>query len=101
MQAEVSTLFGLNVYTNKGIYIGKVNDVMLEVHDRKVTGLAVVKLNPDVFDTSSVRGVVIPYRWVTAVGDVVLIRHIKDQFKKPEETQENNNSVFRGGEEEQ
>jgi len=45
--------------------------------------------------------VVIPYRWVTAVGDVVLIRHIKDQFKKPEETQENNNSVFRGGEEEQ
>ncbi|VVB95699.1 PRC-barrel domain protein [uncultured archaeon] len=88
MQAEVSTLFGLNMYTNKGIYIGKVNDVMLEVNDKKVVGLAVGKLNPDVFDTSSSKGVVIPYRWVTAVGDVVLIRHVKDQFKKPEDMAE-------------
>ncbi|NJD77221.1 MAG: photosystem reaction center subunit H [Candidatus Methanoperedens sp.] len=88
MQAEVSTLFGLNMYTIKGIYIGKVNDVMLEVNDKKVTGLAVGKLNPDVFDTSSSKGVVIPYRWVTAVGDVVLIRHVKDQFKKPEDMAE-------------
>ncbi len=88
MQAEVSTLFGLNVYTNKGVYIGKVNDVMLEVNDRKVAGLAVGRLNPDVFDTSSGRGVVIPYRWVTAVADVVLIRHVKDQFKKPGEVPE-------------
>ncbi|HLB70769.1 MAG: PRC-barrel domain-containing protein [Candidatus Methanoperedens sp.] len=84
MQAEVSTLFGLNVYTDKGIYIGKVNDVVLEVSERKVTGLAVTRLNPDVFDMSK-PGVVIPYRWVTAVGDVVLIRHVKDQFKKSEE----------------
>ncbi len=88
MQAEVSTLFGLNMYTNKGIYIGKVNDILLEVNDKKVVGLAVGKLNPDVFDTSSSKGVVIPYRWVTAVGDVVLIRHVKDQFKKPQDMAE-------------
>jgi sporulation protein YlmC with PRC-barrel domain len=84
MQAEVSTMFGLNVYTDRGIYIGKVNDVVLEVNERKVTGLAVSRLNPAMFDTSKT-GVVIPYRWVTAVGDVVLIRHVKDQFKKQEE----------------
>jgi len=39
------------------------------------------------FDSSKT-GVVIPYRWVTAVADVVLIRHVKDQFKKPEEIPE-------------
>ncbi len=77
-------MFGLNVYTDRGIYIGKVNDVVLEVSEKKVSGLAVSRLNPDMFDTSKT-GVVIPYRWVTAVGDVVLIRHVKDQFKKPEE----------------
>ncbi len=98
MQAEVSTLFGLNVYTDKGIYIGRVNDVVLEVNERKVSGLAVTKLNPDVFDTASNKGVVVPYRWVTAVGDVVLIRHVKDQFKKPEEIPEEYNIT---GEEEQ
>lgn len=84
MQAEVSTMFGLNVYTERGIYIGKVNDVVLEVNERKVSGLAVSRLNPEMFDTSKT-GVVIPYRWVTAVGDVVLIRHVKDQFKKQED----------------
>ncbi|KCZ72141.1 hypothetical protein ANME2D_01544 [Candidatus Methanoperedens nitroreducens] len=90
MQAEVSTLFGLNIYTERGIYIGKVNDVVLEVNERKVTGLAVTRLNHDMFDTSK-SGVVIPYRWVTAVADIVLIRHIKDQFKKPEEIPEDYN----------
>jgi sporulation protein YlmC with PRC-barrel domain len=90
MQAEVSTMFGLNVYTDRGIYIGKVNDVVLEVNERKVTGLAVSQLNPGMFDTSKA-GVVIPYRWVTAVGDVVLIRHVKDQFKKQEEVPEDYN----------
>ncbi len=87
MQAEISTMFGLNVYTDRGIYIGKVNDVVLEVSEKKVSGLAVSRLNPVMFDNSK-PGVVIPYRWVTAVGDVVLIRHVKDQFKKQEEIAE-------------
>ncbi|MFZ2412526.1 MAG: PRC-barrel domain-containing protein [Candidatus Methanoperedens sp.] len=87
MQAEVSTLFGLNVYTEKGVYIGKIDDVMLEVSEKKVQGLAVTKLNKDMFDTSG-KGTIIPYRLVTAVADIVLIRHVKDTFKKPEEVPE-------------
>ncbi len=84
MQAEVSTLFGLNIYTEKGIYIGKVNDVVLEVNERIATGLAATKLNTSMFDSGN-KGVVIPYRWIIAVGDVVIIRHVKEQFKKPRE----------------
>ena len=87
MQAEVSTLFGLNIYTDRGVYIGKVNDVVLNVSDKKVSGLAARNLNTDMFDNTG-KGVVIPYRWVTAVADVVLIRHVKDQFKKPQEVAE-------------
>ena len=90
MQAEVSTLFGLNIYTEKGIYIGKVDDVVLEVNEKKTTGIAATKLNPNMFDSGS-RGVVVPFRWVTAIGDVILIRHVKDQFKKPEEIPEEYN----------
>jgi sporulation protein YlmC with PRC-barrel domain len=87
MQAEVSTLFGLNIYTEKGIYIGKVNDVVLEVNEKKATGLAATKLNTNMFDSDS-KGVVVPFRWVLAIADVVIIRHVKDQFKKPEEVTE-------------
>ena len=90
MQAEVSTLFGLNVYTDRGVYIGKVTDIQLDLSERKVSGLAVTRLNPDMFDDTN-KGVVIPYRWVNAVADVVLIRHVKDQFKKPEEIPEDYN----------
>ena len=53
MQAEVSTLFGLNIYTEKGVYIGKVNDVVLEVNEKKATGLAATKLNPNMFDAEA------------------------------------------------
>jgi sporulation protein YlmC with PRC-barrel domain len=87
MQAEVSTLFGLNIYTEKGVYIGKVNDVVLEVNEKKATGLATTKLNTNLFD-AGIKGVVVPFRWVLAIADVVLIRHVKDQFKKPEEVTE-------------
>ncbi len=90
MQTEVSTLFGLNVYTERGVYIGKVDDVMLEVGEKKVHGLAVKKLNPDMFDDAG-KGTIIPYRLVTAVADIVLIRHVKDSFKKPEEIPEDYN----------
>jgi sporulation protein YlmC with PRC-barrel domain len=90
MQSEVSTLFGLNIYTDRGVYIGKVNDVQLDVSERKVSGLAATRLNPEMFDDPD-KGRIIPYRWVTAVADVVLIRHVKDQFKKPEEIPEDYN----------
>jgi sporulation protein YlmC with PRC-barrel domain len=39
------------------------------------------------FDPGS-KGVVVPFRWVLAIGDVILIRHVKDQFKKTEEVSE-------------
>lgn len=87
MQAEVSTLFGLNVYTEKGVYIGKIDDVMLEVSEKKVQGLAVTKLNKNMFDASG-KGTIIPYRLVIAVADIVIIRHVKDTFKKPEDVPE-------------
>ena len=87
MQAEVSTLFGLDIYTEKGIYIGKVNDVVLEVNEKKATGLAATKLNTSMFEPGS-KGVVVPFRWVLAIGNIVIIRHVKDQFKKPEEVTE-------------
>lgn len=87
MRAEISTLFGLDIYTDKGLYVGKVSDVQLDLSEQKITGLAATRLNPNLFDTSN-RGVIIPYRWVIAVGDIILIRQVAKQFKKPEKKKE-------------
>lgn len=87
MRAEVSTLFGLNVYTDKGVYIGKVNDVVLEPNESKISGLAVGKVNKELFDVSS-NGIILPFRWVIAVGDIILTRHISTKLIKKSDEEE-------------
>ncbi len=47
MRAEITSLFGLDVYTDQGKHVGKINDVVLDSDDRRVTGLAVSDVNPD------------------------------------------------------
>jgi sporulation protein YlmC with PRC-barrel domain len=88
MRADITSLFGLNVYTDTATYVGKVADVVLDVDERAVKGLAVSDVNKDIFDTTS-RGVVIPYRWVITTGDIVIVRNIVDKFKKSKPETEN------------
>ncbi|MDI6640304.1 MAG: PRC-barrel domain-containing protein, partial [Methanocellales archaeon] len=81
MRAELTSLFGLDVYTDKGKHVGKVNDVVLDADERRITGLAISDINPDLFDVQS-RGIIIPYRWVLSVGDVVVVKQITGRFKQ-------------------
>lgn len=81
MRADITSLFGLNIYTDAGTYVGKVADLVLDVDERVVSGLAVSDVNKDLFDVNS-RGVIIPYRWVVTTGDIVLIRNVVNKFRK-------------------
>lgn len=81
MRVDITSLFGLNIYTDTGTYVGKVADLVLDVDERTVKGIAVSSINRDIFDVTS-RGVIIPYRWVITTGDIVLIRNIVNKFKK-------------------
>jgi len=84
MYAELTSLFGLNVYTDKGRYVGNVNDVVIEAADRMVTGLALTKINREMFDVNR-EGVILPYRWVLAIGDVVIVKQVNKLTKKDAE----------------
>jgi len=76
MHAEMTTLFGLNVYTDRGVYVGKINDIVIDHNERKITGIAVIKFNTQLFDLPH-KGVILPYRWIVAIGDVVLLKQLK------------------------
>ncbi len=78
MIGEITTFFGLKVYTDEGRYIGRIEDVVIDPDMKVVRGLAVVEYNKDIIE-SNAKGVIIPYRIVKAVGDIVIIR---DVFKK-------------------
>ncbi|MDA0524973.1 PRC-barrel domain-containing protein [Methanococcoides alaskense] len=82
MRADITSLFGLNVYTNQGTYVGKVNDLVFDVDERIVSGIALSDINRDIFDVQT-RGVILPYRWVVTTGDIVIIRDVVSRFKKP------------------
>ena len=78
MIGEISTLFGLKVYTDEGRYVGVVEDVVIDVERKQIRSLALSEYNKFLID-SKAPGILIPYRLVKAVGDIIII---KDVFKK-------------------
>jgi sporulation protein YlmC with PRC-barrel domain len=80
MNVEITSLLDVEVYTQKGIFVGKVDDIVLDPEKGSVSGLALGDVNKDLFDQKG-KGIVIPYRWVTAVGDIIVIRHLNRNAK--------------------
>jgi sporulation protein YlmC with PRC-barrel domain len=78
MTGEITTLFGMKVFTDEGRYVGKIEDVIVDTNASAISGIVVVEYNKALID-SHAHGVVIPYRLVKAVGDIVIIR---DVFQK-------------------
>ncbi|WP_435332819.1 PRC-barrel domain-containing protein [Haloarchaeobius sp. TZWWS8] len=87
---EITSLVGREVYSNNGVFVGEIEDVRLDIENQIVTGLALTELNPELFGgrVGAARGVLIPYRWVRAVGDVVLVNDVIERLKTPEEEEE-------------
>ena len=89
---EITTLVGREVYTKNGLLLGEVEDLRLDLDAEEVTGLALHELNRELFgaEAASARGVIVPYRWVQAVGDVIIVNDIVEriQRQKDEEAEE-------------
>ena len=76
---KITTLVGREVYSNEGVFVGEVADVRIDLTERQaVTGLALTQLNDELFAgvVGGQKGVILPYRWVRAVGDVILINDV-------------------------
>lgn len=71
MQTELTQLIGLHVYTKAGIYVGAIDNVVIEPDACKVDGIYIGDTNPILVDGS--KGVVVPFRWIRCIGDVVLL----------------------------
>ena len=73
MLEEISELIGLQVYTNQGVFLGNVNNLVVDVESGNVDGLFVQETNPLLVEGS--RAVSVPYRWIQSVGDIVVLRY--------------------------
>lgn len=72
MLEEVSELIGVQVYTNKGVFLGNVNNLIVDIDNCKVDGLFITDTNPLLVEDS--RNIAVPFRWVSSVGDIILLR---------------------------
>ncbi len=73
MLEEATTLIGLQIYTNHGVFVGVVNNIVANLNNYKIDGLYVEATNPALVEAS--RPVTIPFRWVQNVGDIIILRH--------------------------
>lgn len=77
MIGEVSSVLGLRVYTENGKYVGTVADLLIDIDARQVKGLLVVDVNRMLINTKEI---IIPYRFVKAIGDIVIIKIEKEKL---------------------
>ena len=70
---ELSEIIGLQVYTQNGVFLGNVNNLVVDVDNGAVDGIFIGETNPLLVEGS--RAVSVPYRWVQSVGDIVVLRY--------------------------
>ena len=73
MLVEMTEILGRQIYTPDGRLLGDVDNVVVDVEGAKIDGLFVAETSPLLVDES--KPVNVPYRWVAAVNDVVLLKY--------------------------
>ena len=83
---EVTCYLKLPVYTREGIYIGHVRNVILDMEEKKVSSLLVTNTNPVLVEGTV--DVAVPYRWVNAIGDIIILSHFPQKVTTPKKKKE-------------
>ena len=91
MLARVSEIFGKEVYTINGKRIGKVLTLTLNVETKRIAEVYIYSLDSKAvkkYNLEGRRGIIIPYRGVRAIDDIVIINEIKPlEIEREEESE--------------
>ncbi|MDH7517943.1 MAG: PRC-barrel domain-containing protein [Candidatus Thermoplasmatota archaeon] len=92
--SEITSFLKLPVYTRDGVYIGYVKNIFLDMDEKRVSSLLVTNTNPALVDGNV--DVAVPYRWVNAVSDIIILSYFPSRVtapkkKKETKTEENQN----------
>ena len=83
MLNEATRLPGLTVYTREGERLGVVHDVLFDTSQRIVAALLITGTTPQLVKGGA--NIIIPYRWVQNLDDVVILRHFPEKLEFTEE----------------
>lgn len=78
---EISSLTNdVPVYTRSGTFVGHVKSTILDLEARTVDALLITNTNEDVVQGG--KDVAVPYRWVSNVDDVMVLRYFPETVEK-------------------
>lgn len=87
MSTRLSELYGKEIYTQRGIYVDKVEDIVLDIKKGEVMQLCFKPLKGSMISSDDVRKVLqtesIGYSDVVAVSDIILCQKAPSVQRKP------------------
>lgn len=85
--ASVSETWMKDVFTDKGQYCGKVEDVECDLKRFKIRSLVVKAAKSSYLGKmlGDKKGLIIPFPMVNAIGDIILVKHISAPVTEEEE----------------
>ncbi|MFP4116348.1 MAG: PRC-barrel domain-containing protein [Candidatus Aenigmatarchaeota archaeon] len=87
---KLSEMFSKDVFTDRGKYCGQVKNVKIDLGRFRI-GSMVLKAKKGSYMARMLggkRGVVIPYQFIKAIGDIVIVKHISPEAIKGQQKQE-------------
>ncbi len=85
--SSISDTYAKDVFTDKGFFCGKVEDVECDLKRFKIRSIVIRAIKGSYLSRmlNDKKGVVIPFPMVHAVGDVIIIKHISPPAVEEEE----------------
>lgn len=86
MLIEITPLYDMEVYTQKGLYLGRIGEVLLDMNKKSIYEFILVETNPNIIEES--RSVGVPFRWVQSISEIVVLKyfpgkiHIKQKLRR-------------------
>lgn len=83
---NISDMFGKDVFTNRGVFAGRVTDVDIDLNKFRIKALQIEASKGSFLSDmlGGKKGVILPYSLVESVGDVVIIKHITPTLPQEE-----------------
>jgi sporulation protein YlmC with PRC-barrel domain len=90
---DIKEIFGKDVFTERGLYCGRISDLEFDLSKFKVKSLVIDISKGSILEKiigGGKKGIVVPYSVVQAVGDIIIIKDITGSLptkieEKPEE----------------
>jgi sporulation protein YlmC with PRC-barrel domain len=87
---SLTEMFEKDVFTERGVYCGKVDDVKVDLDKFRMKAVAIEAVKGSYLAemVGRKKGIIIPYDMIRSIGDIVIIKHITAPVAKEEEEKE-------------